>query len=95
LIPSSFIIILLYSDFTRLRVGVDRFGIKELYATKAGGEQWLDYSSGNINTPENNWHKVLEYNDEGNWGRGNPTCEGFDNTIITWGGPIAVFSGTT
>jgi hypothetical protein len=39
LIPSSFIIILLYSDFTRLRVGVDRFGIKELYATKAGGEQ--------------------------------------------------------
>ena len=39
----------------------------------------------------NTWHKILEYIDNGHWGGGHPNCGGTDHTIITWGGPIAIF----
>jgi hypothetical protein len=39
----------------------------------------------------NTWHKVLEFIDNGDWGGGHPNCGGTDHTIITWGGPIAIF----
>ena len=48
-------------------------------------EQWIDQDASNT------WHKVLEYIDNGHRGGGNPNCGGTDHTIITWGGPIAIF----
>ncbi|MBV9179178.1 MAG: hypothetical protein JO297_19275 [Nitrososphaeraceae archaeon] len=70
-------------------------GIKAVFYNLPNGsvklEQWLDDSTNNINTPGNQWHKVLEYSDDGNWGGGQNDCGGTDTTIITWGGPIAIF----
>ena len=47
-------------------------GIKAVFYNLPNGsvklEQWLDDSTNNINTPGNQWHKVLEYSDDGNWG---------------------------
>jgi hypothetical protein len=54
-------------------------------------EQWLDDGTNNINTPGNQWHKVLEFIDNAHWGGGHPNCGGTDQTIISWGGPIAIF----
>lgn len=48
-------------------------------------EQWIDQDASNT------WHKVLEFIDNGDWGGGHPNCGGTDHTIITWGGPIAIF----
>ena len=50
-------------------------------------EQWIDQDASSSNT----WHNVLEYIDNGHWGGGHPNCRGTDHTIITWGGPIAIF----
>ena len=70
-------------------------GIKAVFYNLPNGsvklEQWLDDRSSNINTPGNNWHKVLEFTDSGSWGGGHPNCGGTPTTIITWGGPIAIF----
>jgi hypothetical protein len=70
-------------------------GIKAVYYNFPNGtvklEQWVDDSTDNINAPGNNWHKVLEFVDRGQWGGGHPNCGGTDHTIITWGGPIALF----
>jgi hypothetical protein len=70
-------------------------GIKAVYYNFPNGtvklEQWVDDSTDNINAPGNNWHKVLEFTDHDQWGGGHPNCGGTDHTIITWGGPIALF----
>jgi hypothetical protein len=70
-------------------------GVKAVFYTMPNGsvklEQWIDDSTNNINTPGNNWHKLLEFTDSGNWGGGHPSCGGTPNTIITWGGPIVHF----
>jgi hypothetical protein len=70
-------------------------GIKAVFYTFQNGsvelEQWLDDKSDNINSPGNNWHKVLQYKDIGNWGGGTDNCGGTPTTIITWGGPITHF----
>ncbi|MDP9289827.1 MAG: Ig-like domain-containing protein, partial [Thermoproteota archaeon] len=70
-------------------------GIKAVFYTFVNGsvqlEQWLDDKSDNINSLGNNWHRVLQFKDIGNWGGGSPNCGGTRSTIITWGGPIAHF----
>jgi acylphosphatase len=70
-------------------------GIKAVYYNFPNGtvklEQWVDDSTDNINAPGNKWHKVLDFNDHGQWGGGQPNCGGTPSTIITWGGPIALF----
>jgi hypothetical protein len=70
-------------------------GIKAVYYNFPNGtvklEQWVDDSSDNINAPGNKWHKVLDFTDHGQWGGGQPNCGGTPSTIITWGGPIALF----
>jgi hypothetical protein len=70
-------------------------GIKAVYYNFPNGtvklEQWVDDSTDNINTPGNKWHKVLDFTDHGQWGGGQPNCGGTPSTIITWGGPIALF----
>jgi hypothetical protein len=70
-------------------------GIKAVFHTFPNGsvqlEQWLDDKSDNINSLGNNWHRVLQFKDIGNWGGGTPNCGGTPTTIITWGGPIAHF----
>jgi hypothetical protein len=65
-------------------------GIKAVFYNLSNGrgvkiEQWIDQDASNT------WHKVLEFIDNGHWGGGNPNCGGTDHTIITWGGPIAIF----
>jgi hypothetical protein len=64
-------------------------GIKAVFYNLPDGsvrlEQWIDENS------NNNWHRVLRFTDNGNWGGGQPNCGGTDHTIITWGGPIAIF----
>ena len=56
-------------------------------------EQWIDNNGLNNKTglPSNNWTKVFEFTDDGDWAGGHTKCGGSNNTIITWGGPIAVF----
>jgi hypothetical protein len=70
-------------------------GIKAVYYNLPNGnvklEQWVDDSTDNINAPGNKWHKVLDFTDQGQWGGGHPNCGGTPSTIITWGGPIALF----
>jgi len=70
-------------------------GIKAIFYNLPDGsvklEQWLDDSTDNVSSPGNHWHRVLEYTDKGNWGGGQNNCGGTDTTIITWGGPIAIF----
>ena len=34
---------------------------------------------------------MLEFIDDGHWGGGHPKCVGTDHTIISWGGPRAIF----
>jgi hypothetical protein len=48
-------------------------------------EQWIDENA------NNKWRRVLNFVDGGTWGGGQPNCGGTDHTIITWGGPIAIF----
>lgn len=65
-------------------------GIKAVFYNLSNGkgvklEQWIDQDASNT------WHKVLEFIDNGDWGGGHPNCGGTDHTIITWGGPIAIF----
>jgi hypothetical protein len=64
-------------------------GIKAMYYNLPDGtvrlEQWIDEDS------NNNWHRMLHYTDNGNWGGGYPDCGAADTQVITWGGPIAVF----
>jgi len=64
-------------------------GIKAVFYNLSDGsvrlEQWIDENS------NNNWHRVLRFADNGNWGGGQPDCGGTDHTIITWGGPIVIF----
>jgi len=66
-------------------------GIKAVYYNFPNGtvklEQWVDDSTDNINAPGSKWHKVLDFNDHGQWGGGQPNCGGTPSTIITWGGP--------
>ncbi|OLD41163.1 MAG: hypothetical protein AUI60_02640 [Thaumarchaeota archaeon 13_1_40CM_2_39_4] len=70
-------------------------GFKAVFYTFPNGtvelEQWLDDKSDNINSPGNNWHRVLQFKDVGNWGGGIDNCGGTPTTIITWGGPITHF----
>jgi len=70
-------------------------GIKAVYYNFPNGtvklEQWVDDRTDNINASGNKWHKVLDFNDHGQWGGGQPNCGGTPSTIITWGGPIALF----
>ncbi len=70
-------------------------GFKAVFYTFPNGtvelEQWLDDKSDNINSPGNNWHRVLQYKDVGSWGGGIDNCGGTPTTIITWGGPITHF----
>jgi hypothetical protein len=70
-------------------------GVKAVYYNFPNGtvklEQWVDDSTDNINSPGNQWHKVLDFTDHGQWGGGQPNCGGTPSTIITWGGPIALF----
>jgi hypothetical protein len=70
-------------------------GIKAVFYTFQNGsvklEQWLDDKSDNINSPGNNWHRVLQFKDVGSWGGGIDNCGGTPTTIITWGGPITHF----
>jgi hypothetical protein len=65
-------------------------GIKAVFYNLSNGkgvklEQWIDQGASNT------WHKVLEFIDNGDWGGGHPNCGGTAHTIITWGGPIAIF----
>ena len=65
-------------------------GIKAVFYNLSNGkgvklEQWIDQDTSNT------WHKVLEFIYNGDWGGGHPNCGGTDHTIITWGGPIAIF----
>jgi hypothetical protein len=65
-------------------------GIKAVFYNLPNGkgvklEQWIDQDASNT------WHKVLEFIDNGYWGGGHPNCGGTDHSIITWGGPIAIF----
>jgi hypothetical protein len=64
-------------------------GVKAVFYNLPDGsvrlEQWIDENS------NNNWHRVLRFTDNGNWGGGTPNCGGPDTQIITWGGPIAIF----
>jgi len=64
-------------------------GIKAVFYNLPNGkvmlEQWIDENA------NNKWHRVLKFVDDGNWGGGQPDCGGTDHTIITWGGPIAIF----
>jgi hypothetical protein len=48
-------------------------------------EQWIDENA------NNNWHRVIIYTDNGDWGGGYPNCGGRDTQVITWGCPIAIF----
>jgi hypothetical protein len=70
-------------------------GVKAVYYNFPNGtvklQQWVDDSTDKINAPGNKCHKVLDFNDHGQWGGGNPNCDGTPSTIITWGGPIALF----
>jgi hypothetical protein len=70
-------------------------GFKAVFYTFPNGtvelEQWLDDKSDNINSPGNNWHRVLQFKDVGSWGGGIDNCGGTPTTIITWGGPITHF----
>ena len=74
-------------------------GIKAVFYNLPNGsvklEQWVDDGTSdnndNNNPSGNNWHRVLTFVDDGNWGGGHPDCGGTDHTIITWGGPIAIF----
>ncbi|HXX97448.1 MAG TPA: hypothetical protein VEL11_10080, partial [Candidatus Bathyarchaeia archaeon] len=34
---------------------------------------------------------LLQFIDNWDWGGGHPNCGGIDHTVITWGGPIAIF----
>jgi hypothetical protein len=57
-------------------------------------EQWVDDQSNNIQ-PGNQWRKVLETIDHGQWGptRGSigSACGGGEFQVASWGGPIALF----
>ncbi len=70
-------------------------GIKAIFYNKNDGkvnlEQWIDDGFDSTNAPRNNWHKVFGYRDTGNWRAVQNDCGGTPNTIITWGGPIAMF----
>lgn len=70
-------------------------GIKAIFYNRDDGtvrlQQWIDDGSSNTQIPSNNWHKTLEYIDTGNWQTDQNNCGGALNTIITWGGPIAIF----
>ena len=48
-------------------------------------EAWLDDDN------NNNWVKVNEYTDKGGWGDEGGECNGADDQILTWGGPIVSF----
>jgi hypothetical protein len=72
-------------------------GIKAIFYNLPAGnvrmEQWIDNNGLNNKTglPSNNWTKVFEFTDDGDWAGGHTKCGGSNNTVITWGGPIAVF----
>jgi hypothetical protein len=70
-------------------------GIKAIFYNKNDGtvnlEQWIDDGFDSTNTPRNNWHKIFEFTDTGNWRAVQNYCGGTSNTIIKWGGPIAIF----
>jgi hypothetical protein len=72
-------------------------GIKAVFYNLPAGnvrmEQWIDNNGLNNKTglPSNNLTKVFEFTDDGDWAGGHTKCGGSNNTVITWGGPIAVF----
>jgi hypothetical protein len=72
-------------------------GIKAVFYNLPAGnvrmEQWIDNNGLNNKTglPSNNWARVFEFTDDGDWAGGHAKCGGSNNTVITWGGPIAVF----
>jgi len=72
-------------------------GIKAVFYNLPAGdvrmEQWIDNNGLDNKTglPSNNWTKVFEFTDDGDWAGGHTKCGGSNNTVITWGGPIAVF----
>lgn len=72
-------------------------GIKAIFYNLPAGnvrmEQWIDNNGLNNKNglPSNNWTKVFEFTDDGDWAGGHTKCGGSNNTVITWGGPIAVF----
>jgi hypothetical protein len=47
-------------------------------------EIWIDKNN------DNNWTKVYDYTDTGNWGDGNH-CSGVTNQRLTWSAPLATF----
>jgi hypothetical protein len=70
-------------------------GIKGVFYNLPDGnvrlETWVDDTSDNESGPGNDWRLIHEYVDDGNWGGGEPNCGGSDDTIITWGAPMATF----
>jgi hypothetical protein len=70
-------------------------GIKAIFYNTENGsvklEQWIDDGTDNTSIPGNKWHKTLEFTDTGKWQVNQNDCGGAFNTIITWGGPTAIF----
>ena len=48
-------------------------------------ESWIDYNN------NGEWVKINEYIDKGKWGDSGKKCDGKNDQLITWGGPIATF----
>src|SRR5262249_53201033 len=48
-------------------------------------EHWVDEKG------TNEWKQVLRSVDDGHWATGGTRCGGTSSTVITWGGPLAIF----
>jgi hypothetical protein len=48
-------------------------------------ESWVDPNN------NNQWQKVYDFIDQGGWGSQGGECNGANDQILTWGGPIAAF----
>lgn len=64
-------------------------GIKAVVYDRPDGtvqlEQWIDAAA------DHRWRRVLCSVDDGGWSTGGTGCGGTPSTVITWGGPLAIF----
>jgi hypothetical protein len=65
-------------------------GIKTVVYNRPDGksvqiEQWIDESA------NHQWRRVLCSVDDGSWPTGGTNCGATPSTVITWGGPLAIF----